>query len=128
MSLGLASAVAQAADIDDTAAKAGNFKTLAAALKVEDLAKTLKGKGPFTVFAPTDEAFAKIPKADPDALLKDKAKLTAVLTNHVVPAKALAIRLFRRNGTVRPGTTYGTADAVLPTVTTLIIRRVFGIK
>ncbi len=90
LSLGLASAVAQAADIVDTAAKAGNFKTLAAALKAADLVKTLKGKGPFTVFAPTDEAFAKIPKADLDALLKDKAKLTAVLTYHVIPAKVMA--------------------------------------
>jgi uncharacterized surface protein with fasciclin (FAS1) repeats len=52
--------------------------------------ETLKGKGPFTVFAPTDEAFAKIPKADLDALLKDKAKLTAVLTYHVVPGKVMA--------------------------------------
>ena len=51
---------------------------------------TLKGKGPFTVFAPTDEAFAKVPKADLDALLKDKAKLTAVLTYHVVPGKVMA--------------------------------------
>ena len=90
LSLGLATAVAQAADIIDTAAKAGNFKTLAAALTAADLVKTLKGKGPFTVFAPTDEAFAKIPKADLDALLKDKAKLTAVLTYHVVPAKVMA--------------------------------------
>ena len=90
LSLGLASAVAQAADIIDTAAKAGNFKTLAAALTAADLVKTLKGKGPFTVFAPTDEAFAKIPKADLDALLKDKAKLTAVLTYHVVPAKVMS--------------------------------------
>jgi uncharacterized surface protein with fasciclin (FAS1) repeats len=54
------------------------------------LVDTLKGKGPFTVFAPTDEAFAKIPKADLDALLKDKAKLTSVLTYHVVPAKVMA--------------------------------------
>ena len=90
LSLGLASAAAHAADIVDTAAKAGNFKTLAAALKAADLVKTLKGKGPFTVFAPTDEAFAKIPKADLDALLKDKTKLTAVLTYHVVPAKVMA--------------------------------------
>jgi uncharacterized surface protein with fasciclin (FAS1) repeats len=52
--------------------------------------ETLKGKGPFTVFAPTDEAFAKIPKADLDALLKDKAKLTAVLTYHVVPGRVMA--------------------------------------
>ncbi len=79
-----------AADIVDTAVGAGNFKTLVAAVKAAGLVDTLKGKGPFTVFAPTDEAFAKIPKADLDALLKDKAKLTAVLTYHVVAGKVLA--------------------------------------
>jgi uncharacterized surface protein with fasciclin (FAS1) repeats len=81
---------AQAKDIVDTAVAAGNFKTLAAALTAAGLIDTLKGKGPFTVFAPTDAAFAKIPKADLDALLKDKAKLTAVLTYHVVPGKVMA--------------------------------------
>ena len=80
----------QAKDIVDTAVAAGSFKTLAAALQAAGLVETLKGKGPFTVFAPTDEAFAKIPKADLDALLKDKAKLTAVLTYHVVPGKVMA--------------------------------------
>jgi uncharacterized surface protein with fasciclin (FAS1) repeats len=82
--------MAQAKDIVDTAVAAGNFKTLATALQAAGLVDTLKGKGPFTVFAPTDEAFAKIPKADLDALLKDKAKLTAVLTYHVVPGKVMA--------------------------------------
>jgi len=81
---------AQAKDIVDTAVAAGNFKTLAAALQAAGLVDTLKGKGPFTVFAPTDEAFAKVPKADLDALLKDKAKLTAVLTYHVVPGTVMA--------------------------------------
>lgn len=80
----------QAADIVDTAVAAGSFKTLATALGAADLVGTLKGKGPFTVFAPTDEAFAKIPKADLDALLKDKKKLAAVLTYHVVPGKVMA--------------------------------------
>jgi len=80
----------QAKDIVDTAVAAGNFSTLATALKAAGLVDTLKGKGPFTVFAPTDAAFAKIPKADLDALLKDKAKLTAVLTYHVVPGKVMA--------------------------------------
>ena len=80
----------QAKDIVDTAVAAGSFKTLATALQAAGLIETLKGKGPFTVFAPTDEAFAKIPKADLDALLKDKAKLTAVLTYHVVPGKVMA--------------------------------------
>ena len=89
LSLGLAVS-AQAKDIVDTAVAAGSFKTLATALGAAGLVDTLKGKGPFTVFAPTDEAFAKIPKADLDALLKDKAKLTAVLTYHVVPGKVMA--------------------------------------
>jgi uncharacterized surface protein with fasciclin (FAS1) repeats len=81
---------AQAKDIVDTAVGAGNFKTLATALTAAGLVDTLKGKGPFTVFAPTDEAFAKIPKADLDALLKDKAKLTSILTYHVVSGKVMA--------------------------------------
>jgi uncharacterized surface protein with fasciclin (FAS1) repeats len=80
----------QAKDIVDTAVDAGKFTTLATALKAAGLVETLKGPGPFTVFAPTDEAFAKIPKADLDALLADKAKLTKVLTYHVVPGKVLA--------------------------------------
>lgn len=84
---------AQAKDIVDTAVAAGNFKTLVVALKTADLVPTLKGKGPFTVFAPTDEAFAKIPKADLDALLKDKVKLKAVLTYHVVSGKIMSTDL-----------------------------------
>jgi uncharacterized surface protein with fasciclin (FAS1) repeats len=77
-------------DIVETAAAAGNFKTLATALQAAGLVDTLKGPGPFTVFAPTDEAFAKIPKADLQALLADKAKLTKVLTYHVVPGRVMA--------------------------------------
>ena len=86
----LAAFSAQAKDIVDTAVAAGNFKTLVTALQAAGLVDTLKGKGPFTVFAPTDEAFAKVPKADLDALLKDKAKLTAVLTYHVVSGKVMS--------------------------------------
>jgi uncharacterized surface protein with fasciclin (FAS1) repeats len=95
----IASALAVAAlgvnakDIVDTALAAGNFKTLSAALKAADLVPTLKGKGPFTVFAPTDAAFAKIPKSDLDALLKDKARLQAVLTYHVVSGKVMSTDL-----------------------------------
>jgi len=85
-----ASVGVHAKDIVDTALAAGNFKTLATALQAAGLVDTLKGKGPFTVFAPTDEAFAKVPKDQLDALLKDKAKLTAVLTYHVVPGQVLA--------------------------------------
>ena len=79
-------------DIVDTAVGAGNFKTLAAALKAGGLIDTLKGKGPFTVFAPTDEAFAKLPSGAVEDLLKpdNKEKLVAILTYHVVPAKAMA--------------------------------------
>jgi uncharacterized surface protein with fasciclin (FAS1) repeats len=77
-------------NIVQTAVAAGSFKTLATALQAAGLVETLQGPGPFTVFAPTDEAFAKIPKADLDALLKDKAKLTAVLTYHVVAGKVMA--------------------------------------
>ena len=88
--LSLVALGAQAKDIVDTAVGAGNFKTLATALTAAGLIDTLKGKGPFTVFAPTDAAFAKIPKADLDKLLADKAKLTAVLTYHVVPGKVMA--------------------------------------
>jgi len=81
---------AQAKDIVDTAVGAGTFNTLATALKAAGLVDTLKGPGPFTVFAPTDAAFAKVPKAQLDALLADKAKLTAVLTYHVVAGKVMA--------------------------------------
>lgn len=88
--LSLSALAAQAKDIVETAVAAGQFKTLATALQAAGLVDTLKGKGPFTVFAPTDAAFAKIPKAQLDALLADKAKLTAVLTYHVVPGKVMA--------------------------------------
>ena len=81
---------ANAKDIVDTAVSAGNFKTLATALQAAGLVGTLKGQGPFTVFAPTDAAFAKIPKAQLDALLADKAKLTAVLTYHVVSGTVMS--------------------------------------
>jgi uncharacterized surface protein with fasciclin (FAS1) repeats len=77
-------------DIVDTAVSAGQFNTLAKALTEAGLVETLKGQGPFTVFAPTDEAFAKLPPGTLEALLADKAKLTAVLTYHVVAGKVMA--------------------------------------
>ena len=80
----------KSADIVDTAVKAGSFGTLVAAVKAADLVETLKSKGPFTVFAPTDEAFAQIPEGQLNALLADKEALTAVLTYHVVPGKVMA--------------------------------------
>jgi uncharacterized surface protein with fasciclin (FAS1) repeats len=86
------SAQAYAADIVDTAVAAGNFKTLVAAVQAAGLVDTLKGTGPFTVFAPTDEAFAKLPAGTVDDLLKpeNKDKLVAILTYHVVPGKVMA--------------------------------------
>jgi len=88
--LALTAATVQAKDIVDTAVAAGDFKTLAVALEKAGLIDTLKGKGPFTVFAPTDAAFAKVPKKDLDALLADKSKLASVLTYHVVPGTVMA--------------------------------------
>ncbi len=80
-------------DIVDTAVSSGIFNTLVEAVKAAGLVETLKSPGPFTVFAPTDEAFAKIPKAELDMLLKDTAKLKAVLTFHVVDGKLMATDL-----------------------------------
>jgi uncharacterized surface protein with fasciclin (FAS1) repeats len=88
--IAFASFSTQAADIVDTAVSAGKFQTLVSAVQQAGLVDTLKGAGPFTVFAPTDEAFAKLPKEQLDALLQDKAMLAKVLTYHVVPAKVLA--------------------------------------
>ena len=86
-------------DIVDTAVAAGSFKTLAAALQAAGLVDTLKGKGPFTVFAPTDEAFAKLPPGTVEDLLKpeNKEKLVAILTYHVVPGKVLASQVTKMN-------------------------------
>jgi uncharacterized surface protein with fasciclin (FAS1) repeats len=88
--LAFAFSASHAADIVDTAKSAGSFNTLVAAVQAAGLVDTLKGPGPFTVFAPTDAAFAKIPKAKLDALLKDKAALTKILTYHVVPGSVMA--------------------------------------
>jgi len=78
------------ADIVDTAVSAGSFGTLVAAVKAAGLVETLKGAGPFTVFAPTDEAFAKLPAGTVDSLLKDIPKLKQILTYHVVSGKVMA--------------------------------------
>jgi len=77
-------------NIVETAIDAGSFKTLVTAVKEAGLVETLSGKGPFTVFAPTDDAFAKIPKNVLDDLIKDKKELTRVLTYHVVPGKVMS--------------------------------------
>jgi uncharacterized surface protein with fasciclin (FAS1) repeats len=93
MSLFMATgAQAQMKDIVDTAVGAGQFGTLVAAVKAAGLVDTLKGPGPFTVFAPTDDAFAKLPKGTVEDLLKpeNKAKLASILTYHVLPSKVMA--------------------------------------
>lgn len=90
--LAFASVAAKAADIVDTAVSAGQFKTLVAAVQAAGLADTLKGDGPFTVFAPTDAAFAKLPEGTVENLLKpeNKDQLVRILTYHVVPGKVMS--------------------------------------
>lgn len=93
--LALSATATRAADIVETAVAAGQFKTLAAALGAAGLVDTLKGPGPFTVFAPTDAAFAKLPAGTVESLLRpeNKAQLTAILTYHVVPGRTLSSAL-----------------------------------
>ena len=95
-----APAFAAEKDIVDTAVAAGSFKTLVAAVKAAGLVDTLKSEGPFTVLAPTDAAFAKLPAGTVENLLKpeNKAKLVAILTYHVIPAKALAADVVKLDG------------------------------
>jgi uncharacterized surface protein with fasciclin (FAS1) repeats len=95
-----APAFAAEKDIVDTAVAAGSLKTLVAAVKAADLVETLKGEGPFTVLAPTDEAFAKLPAGTVEGLLKpeNKAQLVAILTYHVIPARAMAADVVKLDG------------------------------
>ena len=95
LALTLAAQPAATGDIVDTAVAAGSFKTLTAAIQAAGLTQTLKGKGPFTVFAPTDDAFAKLPAGTVDNLLKpeNKEKLVAILTYHVVPGRVTAAQV-----------------------------------
>ena len=88
-----APAFAQEADIVDTAVAAGSFSTLVTAVQAAGLVGTLKGEGPFTVFAPTDDAFAALPKGTLEGLLADPAALAAILTYHVVPGKVMSTDL-----------------------------------
>ena len=92
-------------DIVDTAVAAGSFKTLVTAVKAADLVETLKGKGPFTVFAPSDSAFAKLPAGTVENLVKNKPALTGILTYHVVPGRILSTDL--KVGSVMPATANG---------------------
>lgn len=113
-----APATAQPKDIVDTAVAAGSFKTLAKLLTDADLVTVMKGPGPFTVFAPTDEAFAKVPKATLDALAKDKAKLQEVLKYHVLTSKWHTddFKLVKSTGTAMgQSVTFG-APGAAPTV------------
>lgn len=89
----VAATAASAGDIVDTAVSAGQFNTLVKAVQAAGLVETLKGDGPFTVFAPTDAAFAKLPPGTLESLLNDRQKLTQVLTYHVVPGKVTAAQV-----------------------------------
>ncbi len=92
--------------IVDVAVEAGTFKTLVAALKAADLVTALQGKGPFTVFAPSDAAFAKLPAGTVDALLKDPVKLAAILKYHVISGDVMAADVIKA-GAVKPATLNG---------------------
>jgi uncharacterized surface protein with fasciclin (FAS1) repeats len=102
MTLVVVSIPAKAADIVDIAVSAGQFKTLVAAVTAAGLVDTLKSKGPFTVFAPTDAAFAKLPAGTVESLLKpeNKSKLVAILTYHVVPGKVMSADIAGKKLTV----------------------------
>lgn len=93
--------MARAADIVDTAVAAGSFNTLVTAVKAAGLVKTLKGKGPYTVFAPNDAAFAKLPPGTVESLLKNKAKLATILKYHVVPGRVKAADVAGKSLTVK---------------------------
>ncbi|MCW3015048.1 MAG: Immunogenic protein precursor [Solirubrobacterales bacterium] len=132
-------------DIVATAVAAGNFTTLASLLERADLVKTLQGKGPYTVFAPTDAAFAKVPKATLDALARNKQKLRSVLLYHVAKGKLRAANIVNRrsvktlNGQrvgvrVRDGKVYvggarvvtpdvGTSNGIIHAINTVLIPR-----
>ncbi len=110
---------AQDKDIIETAAAAGNFKTLTAAITTAGLTDTFRGPGPFTLFAPSDEAFAKLPKAQLDALLADKDALKAVLLYHVVPGRVMAADAVRRAG--RPAKMASGAEAKFSVMGTTVM-------
>lgn len=99
-------AEAPAGDIVEVATGAGSFSTLLAAVEAAGLVETLKGAGPYTVFAPTDEAFAKLPAGTVEALLADPERLAAVLTYHVIPGRVLAADVIQA-GSVQPATVQG---------------------
>ena len=94
-------------DIVDTAVAAGSFKTLVAAVAAAGLVETLKGAGPFTVFAPDDNAFAKLPAGTLDALLADPVKLKSILTYHVIPASVDAAAAMGMTSPTSPPTVQG---------------------
>lgn len=97
---------AQAADLIDTAIAAGNLKTFVAAVKAAGFTESLKGPGPYTVFAPSDEAFSHLPPGTWEALIKDKARLAQVITYHVIPGRTLV-------ADVKPGMTKTVQGALL---------------
>ncbi len=128
-SLTLSAAEPTGKTIVDVASGAGDFGTLVTALKAADLVDTLKGPGPFTVFAPTDAAFAKIPKATLDALLADKAKLKSVLTYHVVAGKVMAadvVKVKSAKSVAGPDIAIATKDGVTLNGTAKVVKTDIG--
>ena len=112
VSTGAAFAGGHSKDIVDTAVEAGTFNTLVAAVTAAGLVDTLKGEGPFTVFAPTDDAFAALPEGTVDALLNDIPTLTSILTYHVVAGKVMSTDL-------SDGMTAGTVNGADITISTM---------
>ena len=112
MVFGMSAGAAKADDIVDIAASNPDFSTLVTAVKAAGLVETLKSAGPFTVFAPTNKAFAKIPKAKLASLLKDKKALTAILTYHVVPGKILAADVLKLKSGAKVKTVQGSSIVV----------------
>lgn len=123
------SALAADKDIVDTAVSAGTFKTLVAAVKAADLVDTLKGKGPFTVLAPNDEAFKKLPEGTVESLLKpeNKEKLVAILKYHVIPSKAMAADVVKLDGK-KVKTVQGSEVAIKVTDGTVMVDKAKVIK
>ncbi|MGP1396525.1 MAG: fasciclin domain-containing protein [Inquilinaceae bacterium] len=119
MPIAIAASAAHAGDIVDTAASAGDFTTLLAAAEAAGLVETLKGEGPFTVFAPTDAAFAELPEGTVQSLLQpeNKDQLIAILTYHVVPGEVTAEQV----GTMQSATTVEGSDLKIDTSSGVMI-------
>lgn len=107
----IASPILAKHDIVETALAAGHFSTFSNAIKMADLTGALKGSGPFTVFAPTDEAFKKMPQAELEALMKDKPRLISMVKSHVLPSKLLSKDITTRQSKTLEGNSLNVVNA-----------------